>query len=96
MARAAGIEGFVFYFYWFNGTRLLDGPLEALLADRSIELPFCLLWANENWTRRWDGSDDDVLISQDFRHRGRSSADRLLSAVISPTLAISASADGRC
>ena len=67
MARAAGIDGFVFYFYWFNGTRLLDAPLEALLADRSIELPFCLMWANENWTRRWDGSDQEVLISQDFR-----------------------------
>ena len=67
MAQAAGIQGFIFYFYWFNGTRLLDGPLEALLADRSLDMPFCLLWANENWTRRWDGSDSEVLISQDFR-----------------------------
>jgi len=67
MAKAAGIHGFIFYFYWFNGTRLLDGPLEALLADRSLDMPFCLLWANENWSRRWDGSDSDVLISQDFR-----------------------------
>ncbi len=69
MARNAGIDGFVFYFYWFNGTRLLDGPLEALLADPTVELPFCLLWANENWTRRWDGSDNEVLISQDFREQ---------------------------
>ncbi|WP_428377532.1 glycoside hydrolase family 99-like domain-containing protein [Lichenicoccus sp.] len=67
MARNAGIAGFVFYFYWFNGTRLLDAPLEALLADRSIDMPFCLMWANENWTRRWDGSEHDILISQDFR-----------------------------
>ncbi len=67
MARAAGIEGFVFYFYWFNRERLLDGPLEALLADPTIDLPFCLMWANENWTRSWDGSNKDVLISQDFR-----------------------------
>ncbi|MBE7211563.1 MAG: glycoside hydrolase family 99-like domain-containing protein [Gluconacetobacter diazotrophicus] len=67
MAREAGIEGFVFYFYWFNRERLLDGPLEALLADPTVELPFCLMWANENWSRRWDGSEHDVLISQDFR-----------------------------
>ena len=66
MARAAGIHGFVFYMYSFNGRRLLDGPLEALLADPSIELPFCLMWANENWTRRWDGSDHEVLLSQDY------------------------------
>ena len=67
MAHNAGIGGFVFYFYWFNGTRLLDAPLETLLAEPAIAMPFCLLWANENWTRRWDGSDHDVLISQDFR-----------------------------
>ncbi|NHO32674.1 glycoside hydrolase family 99-like domain-containing protein [Acetobacter fallax] len=67
MAREAGIEGFVFYFYWFNGTRLLDSPLEMLLASPDIDLPFCLMWANENWSRRWDGSEDDVLIAQDFR-----------------------------
>jgi glycosyltransferase involved in cell wall biosynthesis len=67
MAKAAGVFGFVFYYYWFNGKRLLEKPVEALLADRSIEMPFCLMWANENWTRRWDGADAEVLISQDYR-----------------------------
>ena len=59
----------IFYFYWFNGRRLLEAPLEALLADRGVDLPFCLMWANENWSRRWDGSDHEVLISQDYRTR---------------------------
>ena len=67
LARGAGLHGFVYYFYWFNGRRLLDGPLEALLADPSIAFPFCLMWANENWTRRWDGSEEQILISQDYR-----------------------------
>ena len=66
MAQAAGIFGFVPYFYWFNGRRLLERPLEALLSDRSLDFPFALMWANENWTRRWDGSDKEVLISQDY------------------------------
>ena len=67
LARGAGLGGFVYYFYWFNGRRLLDGPLEAMLADRSIDFPFCLMWANENWTRRWDGAEQEVLIAQDYR-----------------------------
>jgi glycosyltransferase involved in cell wall biosynthesis len=67
MARNAGLEGFCFYHYWFNGTRLMDGPVNMLLDNRDIELPFCLMWANENWTRRWDGLENDVLIAQDYR-----------------------------
>ena len=66
MARAAGLAGFVHYFYWFNGRRLLEGPLDAWRGDGSIDFPFCLMWANENWTRRWDGSDQEVLIRQDY------------------------------
>jgi hypothetical protein len=67
MAKGAGLHGFVFYFYWFNGHRLLESPLERFLADPTLDMPFCLMWANENWTRRWDGFDDEVLISQDYR-----------------------------
>jgi glycosyltransferase involved in cell wall biosynthesis len=67
MAKAAGLHGFVFYFYWFNGHRLLEKPLEQLLGDPTLDMPFCLMWTNENWTRRWDGFDEEVLISQDYR-----------------------------
>ena len=67
LARGAGIEGFIWYFYAFNGRRLLEAPLEAMLADPSVEFPFSLMWANENWTRRWDGAEEDVLIAQDYR-----------------------------
>jgi glycosyltransferase involved in cell wall biosynthesis len=67
MAQKAGIHGFVFYHYWFNGKRLMSGPVDHLLSDLSVDLPFCLMWANENWTRRWDGAESEVLISQDYR-----------------------------
>lgn len=67
MARTAGLEGFCFYHYWFNGKRLMDGPVNLLLENLDIKLPFCLMWANENWSRRWDGLDQDILIAQDYR-----------------------------
>ena len=66
MARAAGVTAFAFYYYWFNQTRVLEKPIEALLAS-DLSVPFMLVWANENWTRTWDGSASSVLLQQDYQ-----------------------------
>tara|TARA_R110002111_G_scaffold262694_1_gene340157 strand:- start:87394 stop:90603 length:3210 start_codon:yes stop_codon:yes gene_type:complete len=65
LARNYGISGFSYYFYWFAGKTLMESPLEMMLNNPKVDIPFCLTWANENWTRRWDGLESDVLIAQD-------------------------------
>lgn len=64
LARAAGIHGFCFYYYWFGGEILLDLPVRRMVETGKPNFPFCICWANENWTRRWDGKDNEVLIAQ--------------------------------
>ncbi len=66
LAKKNNIAGFCFYHYWFNGHRLLETPINKILESSKPDFPFMLCWANENWSRRWDGMDKEVLMHQEY------------------------------
>lgn len=66
LANKYGIYGFCFYHYWFNGKLLLEKPSQNLLGNKDIKLRFCFSWANEPWTRTWDGKNTEVLMPQEY------------------------------
>ncbi|MDF2541072.1 MAG: lipopolysaccharide biosynthesis protein [Herbinix sp.] len=68
LAKKYGVGGFCFYHYWFGGKKLLEKPVERLLQNKNADLPFCLAWANEPWTKTWHGpgGEMEVLIRQQY------------------------------
>jgi Glycosyltransferase WbsX/Glycosyl transferases group 1 len=66
LASEYGIHAFCYYHYWFGGKLLLERPFDEVLASGEPDFPFCLCWANEPWSRRWDGSPHDVLQVQPY------------------------------
>jgi O-antigen biosynthesis protein len=86
LAARYGVEGFVIYHYNFGARRMLARPLEVLREHPEIDIRFCLCWANENWTRHWDGGARELLLEQKYD-------DATLASVIED--AVSAAGDPR-
>lgn len=67
LAKKYNVFGFCYYHYWFkNGKKLLEKPAEQMLKNPSIDIPFCFSWANENWSKRWDGGNHELIAEQDY------------------------------
>lgn len=66
IAMSHGLDGFCYYYYWFDGVRLLNSPIDSLMQSGAPDFPFCICWANENWTRNWDGHNRHILIQQNY------------------------------
>ncbi len=64
LARSHGVHGFCHYHYWFAGKQLLETPTNIVMDSPELDFPFCLAWANETWSRRWDGQDHHILQEQ--------------------------------
>lgn len=71
MAQEHYIYGFCYYYYWFSGHRLMEKPLDILLSHPEIDIKYCLCWANENWTRTWDGLESNILIKQNYDEKDK-------------------------
>ena len=69
LAKQYGLYGFCYFHYWFNGRRLLERPFNEVLSSGRPDFPFCLCWANQNWTRGWDGAEQKILVPQTYSHQ---------------------------
>lgn len=71
LAKEHGLLGFCFYYYRFGKKRVMDLPLDLYKKNQNAVLPYCFCWANESWTRAWDGKTSELLFEQTYEQETR-------------------------
>jgi hypothetical protein len=66
LANKYNIYGFCYYHYWFKNKKVMYEPTELILFDNEPNKKFLFCWANEQWTKRWDGGNNEILLEQDY------------------------------
>jgi lipopolysaccharide biosynthesis protein len=87
LASAHGVNAFLYWHYWFgNGRRILERPLQEVIDSGEPNFPFCVAWANGSWTGIWHGAPRRMLIEQTYPGDDdyRAHLDTLLPALSDP------------
>lgn len=66
LAREYGLDGFVIYSYYSNGSLLLQKPSEIIINNPSINIEYCFSWANHDWKRTWFSYNMQMLRKQEY------------------------------
>ena len=66
LAKQYEIHGFCFHHYYLEHRPIMRNPINLFLENKDLDFPFCLHWANEPWTVRWDGEREKggILLKQ--------------------------------
>ena len=70
LAKQYGIYGFSIYYYWYSGQKVMEKPLEKFLADKSLDMPFFLFFANQDWTMQWDNGNEKEILHEQILNDG--------------------------
>lgn len=69
LAKEAGIEGFCYWHYWFgNGKEVLEMPMDRMVETGKPDYPFCIGWANHDWsTKTWTKDKSSLQSTMIFK-----------------------------
>lgn len=67
LANKYGVNGFIFYHYWFgNGVQALEKPAEILRDEINSQIEYCFCWANHSWYTTWHGKTSEIIVQQEY------------------------------